>query len=59
MTRYFERILLGQTGRFLNAKDFGRTDTHAEFKHYVIDEISGKLVIPNGTMGDRWDRQNK
>ena len=46
-------------GRFLNAKDFGRKDKHCEFKHYVIDELSGKLVIPNGTMGDRWDRQNK
>ena len=46
-------------GRFLNEKDFGRSDKHAEFKHYVINEISGKLVIPNGTMGDRWDRQDK
>lgn len=32
---------------------------NAEFKHYLIDEISGQLVIPNGTMGDRWDRQSK
>ena len=48
-----------QLGRFLNAKDFGRKDKHAEFKYYVVDEISGKLVIPNGTMGDRWDRQDK
>ncbi|MBR1419494.1 MAG: nitrate reductase subunit alpha [Selenomonadaceae bacterium] len=48
-----------QPGRFLNAKDFGRKDKHAEFKHYVIDEISGSIVIPNGTMGDRWDRQSK
>lgn len=46
-------------GRFLNAKDFGRKDKHAEFKHFVIDDKSGKLVIPNGTMGDRWDRQSK
>ena len=46
-------------GRCLNAKDMGRDDKHAEFKHYVIDELSGKLVIPNGTMGDRWDRQTK
>ena len=46
-------------GRFLNAKDFGRKDKHAEFKHYVIDEKTDKLVIPNGTLGDRWDRQNK
>ncbi len=37
----------------------GCKDKHAEFKHYVIDEISEQLVIPNGTMGDRWDRQSK
>ena len=48
-----------QPGRFLNAKDFGRTDKHSEFKHFVIDENTNKLVVPNGTMGDRWDRKNK
>ncbi|MBO6290771.1 MAG: nitrate reductase subunit alpha [Selenomonas sp.] len=48
-------------GRFLNAKDMGHEagEKHGEFKHYVIDENSGKLVIPNGTMGDRWDRKEK
>ncbi|MBO6293007.1 MAG: nitrate reductase subunit alpha [Selenomonas sp.] len=46
-------------GRFLNAKDMGREEKHAEFKHYVLDELSGKMVIPNGTMGDRWDRKEK
>ena len=37
----------------------GRSDKHADFKHYVIDEKTGKLVVPNGTMGDRWDRKAK
>ncbi|BEU88096.1 nitrate reductase subunit alpha [Selenomonas sp. TAMA-11512] len=46
-------------GRFLNGKDLGRDDKHADFKFYVIDDKTGKLVVPNGTMGDRWDRQEK
>lgn len=48
-----------QAVRFLNGKDMGRQDKHADFKHYVIDEKTGKLVVPNGTMGDRWDRKEK
>lgn len=48
-----------QAVRFLNGKDMGRQDKHADFKHYVIDEKIGKLVVPNGTMGDRWDRKEK
>lgn len=48
-----------KSGRFLNAKDMGRTEEkHAEFKHYVM-QADGSLVIPNGTMGDRYDRTNK
>ncbi len=39
-------------GCFLNVKDFGRKEKHAEFKHFVIDEKTNKLVIPNGTMGE-------
>lgn len=48
-----------QATRFLNGEDMGRSDKHADFKHYVIDEKTGKLVVPNGTMGDRWDRKAK
>lgn len=48
-----------QATRFLNGQDMGRSDKHADFKHYVIDEKTGKLVVPNGTMGDRWDRKAK
>ena len=47
-------------GRFLNAKDMGRAgEKHADFKFYVVDEMTERLVVPNGTMGDRWDRQAK
>lgn len=45
-------------GRFLNAKDLGRTDKHAEFKFCVWD-MQKQIVIPNGTMGDRWDKTTK
>ncbi|MDD7056296.1 MAG: nitrate reductase subunit alpha [Selenomonadaceae bacterium] len=48
-----------EPGRFLDGKDMGRDDHHPEFKYYVIDERTGKLVVPNGTMGDRWDREKK
>ena len=48
-----------QPGRFLNAQDMGRAEKHAAFKYYVIDELTGKLVVPNGTMGDRWDNKKK
>lgn len=48
-----------ESGRFLNGKDMGREDKHAEFKYYVIDELTGELVVPNGTMGDRWDNEKK
>ena len=48
-----------ESGRFLNGKDMGRKDKHAEFKYYVIDELTGRLVVPNGTMGDRWDNEKK
>ena len=60
----YSRLEAGRDGkyqatRFLNGKDMGRSDKHADFKHYVIDEKAGKLVVPNGTMGDRWDRKAK
>ena len=48
-----------ESGRFLNGKDMGREDKHAEVKYSVIDELTCKLVVPNGTMGDRWDNEKK
>lgn len=46
-------------GRFLHGKDLGRSDKHSDFKYYVLDEMTNSLVVPNGTMGDRWDRKQK
>ena len=46
-------------GRLLNAADMGREGRHVEFKQLLIDEKSGRVVIPNGTMGDRWDKTEK
>ena len=46
-------------GRLLNAADMGREGKHVEFKQLLIDEKTGRVVIPNGTMGDRWDKTEK
>lgn len=45
--------------RLLDGTDMGRTDKHAAFQYYVIDEKTGKLVVPNGTLGDRWGDKSK
>ena len=46
-------------GKFLTEQAMGREEKHADFRYYVIDEKTNELVIPNGTMGDRWDRNEK
>jgi nitrate reductase / nitrite oxidoreductase, alpha subunit len=46
-------------GRFLNAADLGRDSKHAEFKPVLWDEQTEGIVIPNGTMGDRWEKEKK
>lgn len=46
-------------GHFLTAKDMGDLSQHSEFKYYVLDEKSDKLVIPNGQMGHRWGDKTK
>ena len=48
-----------QPGRFLNAKDLGRTGDYVEFKQVLIDESTNNLVIPNGTIGDRHGNAEK
>ncbi len=45
-----------QAGHFLTGSDMGQTEDGAAFHYYVIDEGTGRLVVPNGTMGDRWNR---
>jgi len=45
--------------RFLNAHDLGRGTGNDEFKPVLYNEANGKLTIPNGTMGSRWDNKAK
>ncbi len=48
--------------RFVRASDFKEQLKHSnnpEWKPVVVDEISGKVVVPNGTIGDRWGEKGK
>ncbi|MBD8013987.1 nitrate reductase subunit alpha [Planococcus wigleyi] len=46
-------------GRFLRASDLGDTSEHAEWKPVIFDEAADKLMVPNGTMGQRWEEEKK
>jgi nitrate reductase / nitrite oxidoreductase, alpha subunit len=44
-------------GKFLTADDLGGTEATAEnaaFKTVLVDSRTGRLVVPNGTLGDRF-----
>ena len=43
-----------QAGKFLTAADLGDSGEHAEFKPALLDEASGTVQIPNGSLGFRW-----
>ncbi|WQJ74583.1 nitrate reductase subunit alpha [Mammaliicoccus sciuri] len=44
-----------KAGRFLRSSDLGMEIEHAEWKPVVYDQNSEQLVIPNGTMGQRYE----
>ena len=44
-----------KAGRFLRASDLGQDTTNAEWKPVLFDNLSNQLVVPNGTMGQRWE----
>ncbi len=46
-------------GRFLHAKDIGRQTKNDQWKPAVWNEQTGAFAIPQGTMGSRWDGQQK
>lgn len=48
-----------KAGRFLRASDFGDTSQHAEWKPVIFDEASDEIIVPNGTMGQRWEEDKK
>ncbi len=43
-------------GKFLRASDIGQRGEGAEWKTVVLDEVSGRAVVPNGSLGFRWTR---
>jgi len=48
--------------RFLRASDFDQAlgeQNNPEWKTLVIDEHSGELVVPNGSIGFRWGEEGK
>lgn len=48
-----------KAGRFLRASDLGQTTEQGEWKPVIHDTISNNLVVPNGTMGQRWEEGKK
>ncbi|MGN8644550.1 nitrate reductase subunit alpha [Gracilibacillus sp. HCP3S3_G5_1] len=44
-----------KAGRFLRASDIGQGTEHSEWKPVIYDEAAGEIVVPNGTMGQRWE----
>lgn len=48
-----------KAGRFLRASDLGQTTEQGEWKPVIHDAISDSLVVPNGTMGQRWEEGKK
>lgn len=44
-----------KAGRFLRSSDLGMETERAEWKPVVFDQNSKQLVIPNGTMGQRYE----
>lgn len=45
--------------RFLNANDLGKEVGNGEWKPVLFDNNSENIVIPNGTMGARWEKAKK
>ncbi len=48
-----------KAGRFLRASDLGDHSQHAEWKPVIIDEITNEITVPNGTVGQRWEKDKK
>ncbi|MCT6924290.1 nitrate reductase subunit alpha [Metasolibacillus sp.] len=46
-------------GRFLRASDIGQEQEHADWKPVIFDEAKQHFMVPNGTMGQRWEKDKK
>ncbi|KUM78276.1 nitrate reductase subunit alpha [Streptomyces curacoi] len=45
--------------KFLRASDLGPEGEGAEWKTVVLDEVAGRAVVPNGSLGFRWTASGK
>src|SRR5690625_607583 len=48
-----------RSDRFLRSSDLHDDEILGEWKTVVWDEVTGKLVVPNGSQGYRWDESDK
>lgn len=48
-----------KAGRFLPVNDLGQETANSEWKPVVFDALTQQLVVPNGTMGQRWEEGKK
>ncbi|WP_062109703.1 nitrate reductase subunit alpha [Bacillus niameyensis] len=48
-----------KAGRFLRASDLGDSSQHSEWKPVIFDEAADEIIVPNGTMGQRWEEDKK
>ena len=49
-------------GRIMRAGDFENNlniTSRAEWKTVMLDESTGKIAVPSGTIGSRWDKEGK
>ncbi|MEU5852351.1 nitrate reductase subunit alpha [Saccharopolyspora shandongensis] len=42
-------------GKFVTAADLGREGNHEAWKTVLLDDATGEPVVPNGSMGFRWN----
>lgn len=48
-----------KAGRFLRASDLGDASPNAEWKPVILDAETGEIIVPNGTIGQRWEQGEK
>ena len=48
-----------KAGRFLRASDLGTETANAEWKPVIFDETTNEIIVPNGTVGQRWEEETK
>ncbi|GHD33816.1 nitrate reductase subunit alpha [Nocardiopsis kunsanensis] len=48
-----------RAGKFLTAQDLGREGENTAFKTVVLDEGTGEVVVPNGSLGFRYGEEGE